>query len=109
MLCCTGIIDDIHGAAIIHNVSTSDPMDYNGHGTFVAGVIGATGSNPGVRGVNKAVSLMACRFMDANGQGSLFDAIQCIVYCLNNEAHIITNSWGSTEHNEGLQVSHPST
>ena len=84
-------------------------MDYNGHGTFVAGVIGATGSNPGVRGVNKAVSLMACRFMDANGQGSLFDAIQCIVYCLNNEAHIITNSWGSTEHNEGLQVSHPST
>ena len=76
---CTGIIDDIHGAAAIHNVSTSDPMDYNGHGTFVAGVIGAMCSNPDVRGLNKAVSSMACRFMDASGHGSLFDAIQCIV------------------------------
>ena len=38
-----GYIDDIHGINAITN--SGDPMDDNGHGTHVAGTIGATGNN----------------------------------------------------------------
>ena len=49
----------------------SDPRDYNGHGTHVAGTIGARGNNAiGVTGVNWQVGLMPVRVLDGNGSGS---------------------------------------
>src|SRR5205823_10907809 len=54
-----GVVDDCYGINT-HN-QTSDPMDDNGHGTHVAGTIGAVGNNAlGVVGVNWNVRLMAC-------------------------------------------------
>ena len=51
--------------------STNDPMDYNGHGTHVAGTIGAAGNNAvGGTGVCWKVQLMAVRVLDA-GPNSL--------------------------------------
>ena len=32
-----GIADDIHGASFVDGAVSGDPMDQNGHGTFVAG------------------------------------------------------------------------
>lgn len=40
-----GIVDDIYGASFIDGAVSGDPMDKNGHGTFVAGVVGAVGNN----------------------------------------------------------------
>ena len=40
-----GIIDDIYGASFLDGAVSGDPMDKNGHGTFVAGVVGAVGNN----------------------------------------------------------------
>ena len=52
-----GYIDDIQGWNFIAN--TSDPIDDNGHGTHVAGTIGAVGNNAiGVAGVNWQVRIM---------------------------------------------------
>lgn len=52
-----GYIDDIHGWNVDYNDGDID--DYNGHGTPVAGIVGAKGNNNvGVAGVNWDVKLM---------------------------------------------------
>ncbi len=61
-----GYIDDVHGINAI--TDSGDAMDDHGHGTHVAGTIGAKGSNGvGVVGVNWNVRIVACKFLDANG------------------------------------------
>lgn len=90
-----GFVDDIHGINAIHN--TGNPADDAGHGTHVAGIIGAVGNNGrGVTGVAWRVRLMICKFSDASGAGATSDAIQCIDYARQKGAHIINASWGST-------------
>ena len=104
---CTGIVDDIYGASFVDGAVSGDPMDQNGHGTFVAGVVGAVGNNAiGVTGVNQAVTIIACKFMDATGNGWVSDAIQCIDYCISKDAHIMSNSWGGVAYSQALQVGH---
>lgn len=47
------------------------PIDDNGHGTHVAGTIGAMGNNGiGVVGVNWSVSLLAVKVLDSQGSGT---------------------------------------
>jgi subtilisin family serine protease len=77
---------------------TNDPEDDNGHGTMVAGIIGASGNNGiGVVGVAWNVRIMACKFVDQFGDGTISDAIKCIDYARMNGAHIINTSWGVEE------------
>ncbi len=60
---------------------TCDPTDDNGHGTHVAGTIGATGNNgTGVVGVSWQVEVMACKFLDEFGWGTTADQITCMEY-----------------------------
>ena len=74
---------------------SNDPMDTNGHGTHVAGIIGAVGNNArGVAGVNWRVSLMALKFIGPNG-GSVADEIQAIEYALQRGARVFNMSFGS--------------
>ena len=55
-----GYIDDVYGAAPGVAVNNGNPMDFDAHGTHVAGIIGAKGNNDrGVAGVNWDVSIMA--------------------------------------------------
>jgi len=42
-----GVVDDVHGFNAVNR--KGDPMDDNGHGTQVAGIIGAVGNNQKVR------------------------------------------------------------
>jgi len=56
-----GYVDDIYGYDFGGD-NDSDPMDENGHGTHVAGTIGAKGNNAkGVTGINWNVSIMALK------------------------------------------------
>ena len=55
---------------------TCDPMDDLGHGTHVAGTIGAVGNNAaGVTGVDWTASIMAIKFLDSTGSGLTSDAM----------------------------------
>lgn len=74
-----GFIDDVYGWDFARN--DNSPLDANGHGTHVAGTIGAVGNNAeGVTGVAWDVSIMALRFLDGDGFGSSSDAIRAINY-----------------------------
>jgi subtilisin family serine protease len=88
-----GYIDDVNGINAIYGLGW--PIDDHGHGTHVAGTIGAVGNNTvGVVGVAWRVQLMACKFFDAFGDGSVSDGIECIDYARSKGAKIINASWG---------------
>jgi len=88
-----GYIDDVNGINAILNVGWE--IDDHGHGTHVAGTIGAVGNNSiGVVGVAWGVQIMACKFLNAVGDGSISDAIECINYARNKGAKVINASWG---------------
>ncbi|WP_237739897.1 S8 family serine peptidase [Rheinheimera nanhaiensis] len=101
-----GYVDDIYG--INPADDNVDPMDEDGHGTQVAGIIGAVGNNStGVAGVNWSVTLLPCRFMDVNGEGFVSDAIACLNYVLalkqRGENIVATNnSWGGPVFSQAL-------
>jgi thermitase len=88
-----GFIDDVNGYDFAND--DGDPTDDNGHGSHCAGTIGGRGDDgAGVAGVNWNVSLMAVKFLDANGSGSLANAIKAIDYARLNGAKVMSNSWG---------------
>jgi len=88
--------------------ATCDPLDDNGHGTHVSGTIGAVGNNGiGVVGVNWNVQILACKFLDASGGGSLSDAITCLDFVKavkDRGANIVAtnNSWGGGGFSQAL-------
>ncbi|HTG43845.1 MAG TPA: S8 family peptidase, partial [Verrucomicrobiae bacterium] len=97
-----GIIDDIYG--FNPYAGSGDPMDDCGHGTHVAGTIGAVGNNgKGVAGICWKVKIMALKFMDSEGWGDTSDAIACINYARKNGAKVINASWGSSENSFALR------
>jgi len=97
-----GFKNDVHGIDCVND--DSDPMDDNGHGTHVAGTIGAAANNgKGIAGVAWNVKLMALKFLDADGTGYTSDAIQCLHYAINNGAHVTNNSWGGAGFSRTLQ------
>ena len=76
--------------------------DVTGHGTHIAGVIGAVGNNSlGIAGLNWNVSLLSCRFMVGDG-GYLSDAIQCLDWCVAKGADVSSNSYGADYFSEAF-------
>jgi subtilisin family serine protease len=74
---------------------TMIPSDDSGHGTGVAGVIGAVGNNgKGVTGVAWRVQLMIGKCFGTFGVGNISDAITCLDFARTNNARVINASWG---------------
>ena len=93
-----GYLDDVHGIDAIDQLGlgapgNDDPGDKNGHGTMVAGIIGADGTNR-FWGLAPNSTIMGLRFMNADGVGNIDDSIRCIDYAIENGAKIINASYG---------------
>ena len=75
-----------HGYNVVS--STCDPMDtdgtYNGHGTHVAGIIGAVGNNGiGVAGMNWSTTLLPVKWLNGAGSGSAGTPVSQLISALN--------------------------
>ncbi|MFM2090914.1 MAG: hypothetical protein RLZZ127_1403, partial [Planctomycetota bacterium] len=96
-----GYIDDWRGWDFVNE--DNNPSDDQYHGTHCAGTIGATGNNgTGVAGVCWQVSLVALKFMDANGTGATSDALQAVLYANAMGFRITNNSWGGAGFSQTL-------
>jgi subtilisin family serine protease len=85
--------DGSHGWNVI--TGTNDPNDDQGHGTSVAGVLGAVGNNgKGVTGVAWQVQILAYKCFNNFGIGSISQVIAGMEYAKTNGARIINASWG---------------
>ncbi|VAX04940.1 Serine protease, subtilase family [hydrothermal vent metagenome] len=96
-----GYVDDVHGYDFSN--TDSDPFDDHGHGTHVSGTIAGVGNNGiGVVGVNWNAKIMAVKFLGAGGGGYVSDAIDGVIYAVNNGAKILNNSWGGGGFSQAL-------
>ncbi|MDO8301678.1 MAG: S8 family serine peptidase, partial [Sedimentisphaerales bacterium] len=89
-----GFVDDYLGYNFLENTASVDPK--GGHGTFVAGIIGAVRNNTiGITGIADKVKIMPVIISD--GKTSSPDLVKKgIQYALDNGADIINISFAST-------------
>ena len=106
-----GFVDDVRGWDFI--ASDADPNDLNGHGTHVAGTIGAVGNNQtGVTGVSWDVSLMLVRVLNRSGEGTLAAIADGFDYAGDRGARVVNASLGGPGQSATLLssiTSHPNT
>jgi len=99
-----GKIDDVHGWDFVQNPPIGDntPLDFNSHGTHVAGTIGARGNNStGIVGVNWNVTLMPVRAGDFYGSLPSSAVINATMYACQNGADVVNESFGGGTFDQG--------
>jgi len=90
-----GYVDDIRGWDSAY--WDADPMDENGHGTHVAGIIAATGNvRQSFKGVAPQSKIMIVKGLRDEGYGYTSRLASSIHYAADNGADIINNSWANT-------------
>ena len=78
------------------------PQDRHGHGTLVAGIIGATSDNAeGIAGVAPRTRIMPIRVLDADGAGTTRDVDAAIRWAVRRGAHVINLSLESLRDEDG--------
>lgn len=93
-----GYTDDVYGWNFVSQNNKLD--DNHGHGTHIAGIIGAeAGNKKGISGIAPEVSLMILKYYDPKvpNTDNLKNTIQSINYAVKMGAHIINYSGGGTE------------
>ncbi len=77
--------------------------DPNGHGTHVAGIIGAVGNNSqGVAGVCWNIKMIPLRVWKSDGTGDVLNTVSAIGYAINHNITILNFSGGFTRYNDSL-------
>jgi subtilisin family serine protease len=71
-------VDQTRSRSFVDGQTSAD--DQNGHGTHVAGIIGAKNNTIGVLGVASGASLVALKVLDKDGDGNLSYIIQALAY-----------------------------
>ena len=88
-----GYVDDWQGWDFVGN--DNRPTDLVGHGTHVAGIIGAQGGDAlGVTGVNWNVKLMVLKVLGDKGEGSTSHVAAAFDYARANGALVVNASLG---------------
>jgi len=78
------------------DIISTQPRGNPGHGTHCAGIIAASRDNGiGVSGIAPKALLMPLRFIGPDGSGDLMNSIKAIDFAIQNNAQIISASWGA--------------
>lgn len=84
-----------HGWDFVDDDNDPIPSGAHGHGTHVAGIIGAVGNNAqGTAGLCWQARIMSVRVLDSDGVGSTANIIQGIEFAVDRGAKIINMSLG---------------
>jgi subtilisin len=87
---------------IVEGVSTLDDStsyeDDYGHGTHIAGIIGAN-SSYGITGINPYVDIYAVKAFNKSGKGNLADIIEGMDWLLRRQVNVINMSFSTSETN----------
>ena len=87
-----GKVDDLHGWNFVAN--NASPNDDNGHGTHVAGTVGARGNDAyGVPGIAWNVQLMPLKAADRNGDLDGAAIANSLAYACGEGARIVNGSF----------------
>jgi subtilisin family serine protease len=89
-----GYVDDVHGVDLTSTAPGQDLSDGHGHGTHVAGIVGAAANGRGVVGVAPQVKLMIVKVLTASGAGTTGALAEGIRYAAANGARVINISLG---------------
>lgn len=105
-----GYIDDVYGINTLirdtNGNATSDNKDTEGHGTHVAGIIGAVQNNNfGIAGIAQKVKLMGIRTVPNDGDEKDSDVVEAFIYAAKNGAKLINCSFGKNVNEGGMAVS----
>jgi len=98
-----------NGFTCINGPCVAGGIDDQGHGTHVAGVIGAGANNGvGVTGLNWNIQLMAFKFLDSRGSGYISDAVHAFdkiaeLKAANINIRVTNNSWGGGGYSQALK------
>ncbi|HET7034637.1 MAG TPA: S8 family serine peptidase [Thermomicrobiaceae bacterium] len=77
--------------------------DDAGHGTFVAGIIGAARETDGTAGVAPDVTILPVKILDQNGVGSTANFVAGINYAVSQGARVINISAGGIDDSQALE------
>ena len=97
-----------HGFTCMNGSCVPGGADDFGHGTHVAGTIGAVANNgKGIAGLNWRVQLLSIKFLDANGSGLISDAVlgfqQILALKASYNIRVTNNSWGGGGFSQALK------
>ncbi|MSP12121.1 MAG: hypothetical protein EXR62_04085 [Chloroflexi bacterium] len=81
-----------------------NPADDNGHGTHIAGVVGAiTNNGTGVAGLDWATRLMPVKVLDDKNSGSVSKVAAAITWAVDHGARVINLSLGTLASSQTLE------
>ncbi|OJW07115.1 MAG: hypothetical protein BGO49_28100 [Planctomycetales bacterium 71-10] len=79
-----------------------DVRDDYGHGTHVAGILGAANDGRGIVGVDWNARLMILKVLDARGDGEPADAAAAVRFAADHGARVVSASWATDEFSQDL-------
>jgi subtilisin len=95
-------VDQTRSKSFLPDITSPD--DENGHGSHVAGIIGAKNNNIGVLGIAADATLVSLRVLDKDGNGTLSSIIQALSYVSANAkaGDVVNMSVGEDEVSDAL-------
>ncbi|MGD8395925.1 MAG: S8 family serine peptidase, partial [Candidatus Eiseniibacteriota bacterium] len=97
-----GFVDDVDGWDFM--AETPDPYDGHGHGTHVAGIIGAASDGVfGTVGVSWEIDLLAVKMFTDQAVGTNLSGARGIAYAVDRGARIVCMSWGTGSYSRVIE------
>jgi Subtilase family len=91
--CTPGVSNTLYGLNIMGSLGNWEPLDDQGHGTHINGIIAGVAPNGGNR-MGVPFDILNVKVLDGNNECTLFDALCGLYYALEQNVDVINISWG---------------